>query len=118
VNAAAGSVRVTLRRARGAQAQQRALDSWLAAAPAPRAVVAEAAFSALAAPPEVPIERLAAGCLCCVGLTPLRVTIARTLRAVRPRALLLLVASDEHLPRLRALLASGELGATSLDPSD
>lgn len=118
MNEVDAAVRVTLVRARGAPAQQRALDDWLKTAPAPRAVVAEGAFSALAAPPEVRIGRLAAGCLCCVGLTPLRVTITRTLRAVRPRALLLLVAADEHLPRLRALLASGELGALSLDPTD
>jgi hypothetical protein len=58
---------------------------------------------------------VAAGCLCCVGLVPLRVTLTRLLRTVRPRSLLLLVATDDHLPRLRALLVAGELGAVTLD---
>jgi hypothetical protein len=58
---------------------------------------------------------VAAGCLCCVGLVPLRVTLTRLLRTVRPRSLLLLVATDDHLPRLHALLVAGELGAVTLD---
>lgn len=112
------AVRVTLRRVRGGPAQQRALDDWLAGAPAPRAVIAEGAFAPLAAPDDVRVERLAAGCLCCIGLLPLRVTLTRLLRSVRPRALLLLAASDEHLPRLRELLASGELGTLELVEPD
>lgn len=106
---------VTLRCARGARAQQAALDAWLAGAPpAPRAVIAEGALFALAAPEDVAIERLAAGCVCCLGMVPLRVTLTRLLRR-RPRALLLLLAADEHVPRLRAQLAGGELGALRLD---
>jgi hypothetical protein len=114
--AAAAPVRVSLRRAAGAQARQAALDSWLAAVPAaPRAVIAEGAFADLAAPDDVTVARVAAGCVCCVGLVPLRVTLTRLLRTVRPRSLLLLVVTDDHLPRLRALLAAGELGAVTLD---
>jgi hypothetical protein len=114
--AASAPVRVSLRRAAGAQARQAALDGWLAAMPAaPRAVIAEGAFADLAAPDDVTVARVAAGCVCCVGLVPLRVTLARLLRTVRPHSLLLLVAADDHLPRLRALLAAGELGAITLD---
>jgi hypothetical protein len=114
--AAVAPVRVSLRRAAGAQARQAVLDSWLATVPAaPRAVIAEGAFVDLAAPDDVTVARVAAGCVCCVGLVPLRVTLTRLLRTVRPRSLLLLVATDDHLPRLRAMLVAGELGAVTLD---
>lgn len=114
--AAVASVQVSLRRAAGAQARQAALDGWLAAMPsAPRAVIVEGAFADFAVPDDVAVARVAAGCVCCVGLVPLRVTLTRLLRTVRPRALLLLVATDDHLPRLRAMLAAGELGAVTLD---
>ncbi|MDZ7652971.1 MAG: hypothetical protein U5L03_10650 [Burkholderiaceae bacterium] len=114
--AAAAPVRVSLRRAAGAQARQAMLDSWLATVPAaPRAVIAEGTFADFAVPDDVTVARVAAGCVCCVGLVPLRVTLTRLLRTVRPRALLLLVATDDHLPRLRAMLAAGELGAVTLD---
>lgn len=108
-------VELTLRRARGPQQQQAAIDAWLdATAPtAPRAVVAEGALFELTVPDDVALARLAPGCVCCLGLVPLRVTLTRLLRA-RPRALLLLVAADDHLPQLRALLASGELGPLTL----
>lgn len=111
-------VQVTLRVARDAAQRQAALDAWLASAPAPRAVVVEGALAALAAPDDVEIVRLAAGCPCCLGLVPLRVALARLLRARRPRALLLLVAGDAHLPRLHAMLASGELGALAVNTAD
>ncbi len=114
--AATAPVRVSLRRAAGAQARQAVLDGWLATAPAaPRAVIAEGALADLVAPDDVTVARVAAGCVCCVGLVPLRVTLTRLLRTVRPRSLLLLVATDDHLPRLRALLVAGELGAVTLD---
>jgi hypothetical protein len=100
--------------ARAAAAQQ-ALDAWLAnPQPAPRAVIAEGALFGVDAPADVSVVRLAAGCVCCLGLVPLRVSLTRLLRSVRPRSLLLIVASDEHLPRLRALLASGDLGRLEL----
>ena len=111
-------VQITLRVARDAAARQAVLDAWLALAPAPRAVIAEGAMFDLAAPDDVEIVRLGAGCPCCLGLVPLRVALTRLLRRVRPRALLLLVAGDAHLPRLRALLASGELGALAVSAGD
>jgi len=112
-------VRVTLRRARGAEQRQAALDAWLASDPAaPRAVIAEGAFAGLAAPQDVSVTRLAAGCVCCLGLVPLRVALTRLIRAQRPRALLLIVAADEHLPRLQKQLASGELGPLQVDAAD
>ena len=107
-------VRVTLVCARGAAAQQ-ALAGWLGSPhAAPRAVIAEGALFGVDAPADVSVVRLAAGCVCCLGLVPLRVSLTRLLRSVRPQSLLLIVASDEHLPRLRALLASGDLGALEL----
>jgi hypothetical protein len=116
VTAASAPVRISLRRAAGPQARQAALDGWLASGPAaPRAVIAEGVFADLAAPDDVTVARVAAGCVCCVGLVPLRVTLTRLLRTIRPRSLLLLVTADDHLPRLRALLAAGELGAITLD---
>ena len=91
--------------------QQALLDEWLAQAGGDgRAIVAESGFVPLEAPPHVPLARLAPGCVCCVGQLPLRVTLARLVRAHRPQAILLLLASDDHLPRLRALLADGSLG--------
>jgi hypothetical protein len=107
-------VQVTLQVARDAAVRQAALDAWLAVAPAPRAVIAEGALVSLAVPDDVDIVRLAAGCPCCLGLVPLRVALTRLLRSVRPRALLLLVADDAHLPRLRVLLDSGDLGALAV----
>ncbi len=115
------ALHVTLVQARGAAAQQAALDAWLQACDArsgaadrgPCAVVVEGPSFALQAPEAVPVQRLAAGCVCCVGQVPLRVALARSARAMdagRPRSILLLVGSDEHLPRLRAQIERGELG--------
>lgn len=108
------ALQVTLACARG-EAVERTLVDWLAGAPpAPHAVIVEGALFGLDAPEDVSVVRLAAGCVCCLGLVPLRVNLVRLLRNVRPRSLLLVVASDEHLPRLRALLASGEVGDLEL----
>jgi hypothetical protein len=41
---------------------------------------------------------------------PLRVTLTRSVRAHRPDDMLLLLASTQHLARVRALLADGSLG--------
>jgi G3E family GTPase len=91
--------------------QQAALDAWLAQPSADRrAVIAESAFVPLDAPADVPLARLAPGCVCCVGQVPLRVTLTRTVRAYRPDHLLLLLSSAGHLERVRALLADGSLG--------
>lgn len=91
--------------------QQAQLDDWLAQPPrGRRAVIAESGLLPLEAPADVPLARLAPGCVCCVGQVPLRVTLTRTVRAVRPDDLLLLLATADHLPRVRALLADGTLG--------
>ena len=91
--------------------QQAQLDAWLAQpAGGRRAVIAESGFLPLEAPEDVPLARLAPGCACCVGQVPLRVTLTRMLRAHRPDNILLLLASAQHLARVRALLADGSLG--------
>jgi Fe-S cluster biogenesis protein NfuA len=116
VNAVApGAPCVSLRVAATPAQRLAAIEAWLDAMPAPMqdggaAVIAEGALLDRPAVRDAPLIGLAAGCPCCVGLTTLRVTIARTLRAHRPRALLLLLATEAHLPRLRRLLEDGELG--------
>ena len=91
--------------------QQAALDDWLGKPTSERrAVIAESGFAPLIAPANLPLARLAPGCVCCVGQVPLRVTLTRTVRAHRPDRLLLLLASAQHLPRVLALLADGSLG--------
>jgi hypothetical protein len=96
----------------GAGDLQRTVDAWLAAAtPSRLAVVVEGAFGTLELPPEVPLTRLGAGCVCCLGQVPLRVGLTRMVRSVRPDAVLLVLAHGEHLARVRALLADGSLGA-------
>jgi hypothetical protein len=90
---------------------QRLADAWLEAhAGERRAVLVEGAFIPLVAPDGVAVERLTAGCPCCLGQVPLRVALVRLVRAVRPQALLLLLAGGDHLARLQALLADGSLG--------
>lgn len=97
--------------AAGAEQQPR-LDDWLHRHPrGDRAVIAESAFGPLALPGDVPLLRLAAGCVCCVGLVPLRVGITRIVRMHRPDDLLLLVGSADHVARVRSLLTDGSLGA-------
>ena len=104
-------MRAELAVAAGAE-QQRRLDEWLQSHPhGRRAVIAESAFAPLTVPPDVPLLRLAAGCVCCVGLVPLRVGITRIVQAHRPDDLLLLVGSGDHVVRVRALLTDGSLGA-------
>ena len=91
--------------------QQAQLDEWLAQpSGGRRAVIAECGVVPLDAPEDVPLARLAPGCVCCVGQVPLRVTLTRTVRAHRPDDILLLLASAQHLARVRALLADGSLG--------
>jgi len=106
--------KLTLRIARGRPAQQAAIDAWLserraAAESGTLAVIAEGAFFELKVPADATLERLAAGCVCCVGLVPLKVTLTRVLRR-HPAAVLLLVTDADHSERLRAIIASGELG--------
>lgn len=119
MSASVGAVRLTLRVAATAAQREAAVAEWLAGASGDataRAVLAEGALVERRGPRGVPIVGLAAGCVCCVGLVPLRVALVRTLRRYRPRELLLLVVDEAHLPRLRALAAGGELGiALDLD---
>ncbi len=118
------AIELTLRVARGRAAQQAALDAWIDArrtAPDGRglAVIAEGAFFDLNRPAGVALARLAPVCVCCVGAVPLRAALTRMVRAHRPHALLLLIAADEHLERVRRLLAETRLGAqVSLVDSD
>ena len=86
------------------------LDSPAARASARRAVLVEGALFDRAGPQGVPLVGLGAGCPCCTGSVALRVALGRTLRAARPEAVLLLLRTAEHLPRLRRLLEGGELG--------
>lgn len=120
-------VRVALRVARGASDQQREIDAWLArwdvtdahdvASDARRrssdgrelAILAEGAFFELVAPAAVALTRLAAGCVCCVGWLPLRVQLQRAVRA-GARSVLLLIATDEHLARVRDMLLQAQPG--------
>jgi hypothetical protein len=107
---------MTVRAARGAVEQQAALDAWVqqrqsAAGKSGLAVIAEGAFFELTVPHDVTLERLAAGCVCCIGLLPLQVTLTRLLRK-RPRAVLLLVADAAHIERVRALAGTGRLGVS------
>jgi len=104
---------VTIQVARDAVAQQTALSDWLAALPdvgyrdgnrQVAAVIAEGTFAVLTAPASVVVERIAAGCVCCVGQIAMRVTLTRLLRAHRPKRLLLLLASGEHIDRVRRML--------------
>jgi G3E family GTPase len=93
-----------------AAARQDEVDRWLAKRPhGCRAIVSEG-FGSFAAPDDVAVARLGGGCVCCVGQTPLRVTVTRLLRAERPEHLLLLLSDAEHLPRVRSLLTDGSLG--------
>jgi hypothetical protein len=107
--------RATVRVAASNAERDTAIDDWLratpaGAAPVRRAILAEGALFDGTGPEGVPFIGLAAGCPCCVGLLPLRVKLGRTLRDLRPEAVLLLLATEDHLPRLRRLLEDGELG--------
>ena len=97
-------------------AREAAIDAWLqhpaVAAATRRVIVAEGVLFGREGPQGVPLIGLAAGCPCCAGSVALRVTLGRTLRSTRPHCLLLLVATMEHLPRLRRMLEQGELGAS------
>lgn len=115
VSSGPANIAVTLRTARGQAAQQAALDAWIDARRAAAdgrglAVIAEGAFFDLSCPAGVALARLAPGCVCCVGEVPLRTTLTRIVRSHRPTELLLLIATDEHLERVRRLLAEARLG--------
>jgi hypothetical protein len=107
-------VSATLRAAAGEAERDAAIAAWLrspAAARTPRrAVLVEGALFTRSGPQEVPLVGLGAGCPCCAGSVALRVALGRTLRALRPEAVLLLLAGGEHLPRLRQMLEGGGMG--------
>jgi hypothetical protein len=93
---------------------QAVLERWLAGDhPEPRAVVTDSRQT-LAVPPHIVFARLSTGCPCCAGQVPFRVALIRLLRAHRPRSVLLLLDDDQHLVRVRALLADGTLGVNLL----
>jgi len=104
-------VAVTVQPARGASAQQAALDAWVDVnhGAGRLAVIAEGLFGELVAAEGTCVRQLAAGCVCCVGSVPLRVTLTRVLREHRPARLLLLLASDQHLERVTQALCEGTL---------
>lgn len=88
-----------------------ALAAWLAHHPqGARAVLAEGLFEPIDLPADIPLVRLAPGCVCCVGQLPLRVALVRLLRQHRPQHLFLLLADAGHLARVRAMLADPALG--------
>lgn len=108
-------VSATLRVAATEAEREAAIDAWLqaprvAAAPGGRVIIAEGVLFDRAGPQGVPIVGLAAGCPCCTGSVALRVALGRTLRSKRPEAVLLLLQTMEHLPRLHRMLEHGELG--------
>jgi hypothetical protein len=90
---------------------QRLIDAWLQAhAGQRRAILLEGLFAPVEVPADVPLERLAGGCVCCLGQVPLRVALVRLVRALRPETLLLVLAGGDHAARVKALLADGSLG--------
>lgn len=102
---------VTIRAAVGQAAQQVALRDWLFTLADVRcdgndrkAVIVEGAFAVPTAPAGVIVERIGAGCVCCIGQTVLSVTLTRLLRAHHPAQLLLLLTSDQHIDRVRRML--------------
>lgn len=111
MTASASALRATLRLATGDTERDAAIEAWLAtAAPARPVVIAEGLLFDRDGPGGVPLIGLAAGCPCCTGLLTLRVVLGRTLRRLRPDAILLLTLQAGHLPRLRRMLEGGELG--------
>lgn len=108
-------VRAALRVARDDAQRDAAIVAWLETGPPGGAddrllVLADGLLFDRSGPQGIAVRALAGGCPCCVGRVALRVALTRALRSVRPAALLLLIADNRHLVRLRELLASGELG--------
>jgi hypothetical protein len=90
--------------------RQGAVGRWIALHPHGRRAILAEGFGSFTAPDNVAVARLGGGCVCCVGQVPLRVTLMRLMRGERPEHLLLLLADDQHLPRVRSLLTDGSLG--------
>ena len=97
--------------ARGVEQQQQAIDDWLGKrSDGSRAAIVEAGVLPLAVPDDVQLIRLFAGCVCCIGQVALRVSLLKLLRVNPPRDLLLVIADDAHIERVRALVSDGSLG--------
>lgn len=107
---AAPRAQLTLQVAASAEAQQRALDAWAAHAATPRVALVEAGLHDLDVPEATVVERLPAGCVCCVGNVVLRVALTRLLRRHRPANVLLLIAANTHRERVERMLTSAPLG--------
>lgn len=110
-----GGIRLSLRVAAAEAERDAAIGEWLQSphadpAAGRRAILAEGVLFDRDGPQDVPLVGLGAGCPCCIGSVALRVSLTRTLRTFRPHAVLLLLSSAEHLPRLRRLLADGGIG--------
>lgn len=107
-------VSATLRAAATEAERDAAIADWLrspaAAGPGRRAVLVEGALVDRSGPHGVPLVGLGAGCPCCTGSVALRVALGRTLRRIRPEAVLLLVTTAGHLPRLRRMLEDSTQG--------
>ena len=90
------------------------VHAWLqtpaAGEPGRRAVLVEGALFDRHGPQGVPLVGLGAGCPCCSGSVALRVVLGRTLRRFRPEAVLLLLASADHVSRLRRVLQDSAPG--------
>lgn len=80
-----------------------------------QAVIVEGGPGTLVAPPGVELVQLAPGCVCCVGQLPLRVTVARMIRLIKPARLWIELSQADHLPELRKQLdGPGFAGAIDL----
>jgi hypothetical protein len=101
--------RVLLRTAASVDRQD-AVDRWVAAHPEGRRAILTEGLGSFTTPDGIAVARLGGGCVCCIGQVPLRVTLTRLMRAERPEHLLLLLADDQHLPRIRSLLTDCSLG--------
>jgi len=90
--------------------RQHAVDRWVASHPEGRRAILTEGLGSFTTPDGIAVARLGGGCVCCVGQVPLRVALTRLMRAERPEHLLLLLADNQHLPRIRSLLTDGSLG--------
>jgi G3E family GTPase len=80
-----------------------------------QAVIVEGGPGTFVADGGITLVQLAAGCVCCVGQLPLRVTVARLLRQVRPARLWIEISDGAHLAEVRRQLSGpGFHGAIAL----
>jgi hypothetical protein len=92
-----------------------AIAAWLARTEgARRAALVEGLAPIPALPEDLAITPLAPGCPCCLGQLPMRVALVRLLRRHRPEHVLLVLAGDAHLDRVRDLLADPALSLEAM----